>query len=242
MTRRALLWCGWANPSRKLDFPASVKDLELAVRAARALGVSDRDIHAFVGHEDLLSPEQVASQHPATPEALARVLSMLARGATAEDALLFIVTNHGERQGLLTSGPVDEFASDDEGPRFLTPELLRRFLDEVPGTQVLILATCHAGIFLPLARENRAVLASCAADQRYLVQAEPPCSPFLIEIFKAWCGTELPGYESRFSRDIVDLDAAFLQAEQQLTRGAYSSEYERLKPLRQGVARWPLPR
>jgi hypothetical protein len=239
VTRRALLWCGWANPARKFDFPASVRDLELSLRAARALGVRDEDIHAFLGHEDLLHPGLAVSQYPATVEALERAVKGLARGANADDALLFIATNHGEHHGLLTSAPVDEFASDDEGPRLLTPEVLRRCLDDVPGTQVLVFATCHAGIFLPLARNERVVLASCAEDQRYLVQADPPCSPFLIELFRAWCSTELPGYETRFSPSIAELDAAFLQAEQQLSSGEYPAEYKRLKPLRQGVAHWP---
>ena len=241
MRRRALLWCGWADPARVFDFPASVKDLDLAVRAARALGVRDNDMHAFLGHADLISGVDV-SQTVATLEALERVVTRLAHEATADDALLFIATNHGERQGLLTSAPVDEFASDDEVSRHLTPATLRQCLDRIPGTQVLILATCHAGVFLPLAQENRAVLASCASDQVYLVQDDPPCSPFLIELFKAWCSIELPGYQTVFSSDVLELDAAFLQAELQLSQGAYPPEYKRLKPLRQGTARWPLPR
>jgi hypothetical protein len=238
MTRRALLWCGWANPARKFDFPASVRDLDLSLRAARALGVRDEDIHAFLGHEDLLSSGLAVSQYPATVDALERTVKGLARNADVDDALLFIATNHGEHHGLLTSAPVDEF-SDDDGPQLLTPEVLRQCLDGLPGTQVLVFATCHAGIFLPLAREERVVLASCTEEQRYLVQEDPPCSPFLIELFRAWCGTELPGYETRFSPSITDLDAAFLQAEQQLLSGAYPAEYKRLKPLRQGAAHWP---
>jgi hypothetical protein len=240
MTRRALLWCGWADPARKLDFPASVKDLDLAARAARALGIMDQDIHAFLGHEDLLSSSLAPSQYPATVEALERVTARLAHSSAEDDALLFVATNHGEAHGLLTAAPVDEFASEGEVPRLLTPEVLRRCLDALPGAQVLVLATCHAGIFLPLAREQRIVLASCAADQRYLVQEEPACSPFLLELFKAWCSTELPGYETRFSSSIAELDAAFIQAEQQLISGPYPAEYRRLKPLCQGAAHWPL--
>lgn len=242
MTRRAILWCGWAVPTRKLDFPASVRDLELAVRAAQALGVRQEDIHAFLGHEDLLTPGLDVSQYPATVEALERVVAGLMRGSTADDALLFIATNHGERHGLLTSALVDEFADEEATPRLLTPEMLRRCLDGLPGTQVLVLATCHAGIFLSLARNGRAVLVSCSADQRYLVQEEPACSPFLVELFRAWCCTELPGYETRFSSDISELDAAFIRAEQQLTSDAYSAEYKELKPLREGLASWPLTR
>jgi hypothetical protein len=242
MTRRAILWCGWAVPTRKLDFPASVRDLDLAVRAAKALGVREADIHAFLGHEDLLTPGLAVSQYPATVEALERVMAGLARGSTEDDALLFIATNHGERHGLLTSALVDEFADEEATPRFLTPEVLRRYLDGFLGTQVLVLATCHAGIFLPLGREGRAVLASCSADQRYLVLEEPACSPFFVELFKAWCCTELPGYETRFSSDISELDAAFNQAEKQLTSDAYAAEYKALKPLREGVASWPLAR
>lgn len=241
MTRRAILWCGWAVPTRKLDFPASMRDLDLAVRAAQALGVRRENIHAFLGHEDLLAGLAV-SQYPATVEALERVVAGLRHGSTADDALLFIATNHGERHGLLTSALVDEFADEEETPRLLTPEVLRRCLDGLMGTQVLVLATCHAGIFLPLARDGRAVLASCSADQRYLVQEEPACSPFLVELFRAWCCTELPGYETRFSNDISELDAAFIRAEQQLASNAYSAEYKKLKPLREGLASWPLAR
>ncbi len=242
MTRRAILWCGWAVPSRPLDFPASVRDLDLAVRAAQALGVRQEHIHAFLGHEDLLTPGLAVSKHAATVEMLERVMAGLARGSAKDDALLFIATNHGERQGLLTSAPVDEFADEESTPRLLTPEVLRRCLDGVLGTQVLVFATCHAGLFLPLAREGRAVLASCSAEQRYLVQQEPACSPFLVELFKAWCCTELPGYETRFSNAISELEAAFIEAEQRLTSDAYSAEYKRLKPLREGVASWPLAR
>jgi hypothetical protein len=36
MRRSALFWCGQANPARPFDFPASVRDLDMAVRAARA--------------------------------------------------------------------------------------------------------------------------------------------------------------------------------------------------------------
>jgi hypothetical protein len=242
MTRRAILWCGWAVPTRKLDFPASMRDLELAVRAAQALGVRQEDIHAFLGHEDLLTPGLAVAQYPATVEALERVVAGLTRGSSADDALLFIATNHGERHGLLTSALVDEFADEEVTPRLLTPAVLQRCLDGLLGTQVLVLATCHAGIFLPLARQGRAVLASCSADQRYLVQEEPACSPFLVELFRAWCSTELPGYETRFSSDISELDVAFLRAEQQLTSDAYSVEYKELRPLREGLASWPRAR
>jgi hypothetical protein len=217
-----------------------MRDLDLAVRAARALGVRAEDIHAFLGHEDLLTPGLAVSQYPATVEALERVVARLARDSTADDALLFIATNHGERRGLLTSALVDEFADEEVTPRWLTPEVLRRCLEGLAGTQVLVLATCHAGIFLPLAREGRVVLASCSGDQRYLVQEDPPCSPFFVELFKAWCCIELPGYVTRFSSGISELDAAFLQAEQQL--GAYPASNEQPKPLREGAASWPLSR
>lgn len=157
MTRRALLWCGWADPARVLDFPASVKDLDLAVRAARALGVRDMDMHAFLSHADLISDPEV-SQHAATIDALERVVASLAREATADDALLFIATNHGEQLGLLTSGPVDEFSSDEDMPRHLSPAILRQCLDKIPGTQVMIFATCHAGGLSSLgAREPNSV-------------------------------------------------------------------------------------
>lgn len=242
MTYRALLWCGQADPARRFDFPASVRDLDLAVRAARKLGVRGEDIYAFLCRGDLL-PEGLGESHyyPATVRALERVLAQISRSASAEDALLFVATNHGIQRGLITSATVDEFA-EEEGSELLTPQTLRQCLDRLPGAQVLAFATCHAGIFLPLGQAGRAVLACCAADQRYIVQEDPPCSPFLIELFKAWCGAELPGYETGFASKVAELSAAFAQAEQQLTSSAYPAEYKRLSPLMQGEARWPAPR
>ena len=237
MRRSALLWCGQANPNGRFDFPASVRDLDMSVRAARALGVADENMHALVCRDDLLPPEFGPSRHPATVAGLKQATSMLAVDANPGDTLLFIATNHCDRRGLLTAAEVDEFA-DDDGPQLLTPQLLAQHLDPLPGAQVLIFAVCHAGIFLPLGeRANRLVLAACREDEAYYVQEEPICSPFLLELFGAWCGIEPAGYEARFSSSIVALSTAFTQAEERLAN--HPDRLNRLKPIRQGTASWP---
>jgi len=249
MRRHALLWCGWWRPQRPrhrldrspqridLDFPASVRDLDMAVRAARALGVRSDDIHAFVCREDLLPPDfSLSQQHPATIEELRRVTATIARQSSADDALLFVATNHGAKKGLLTSAPVDEF-DEDPTAQLLTPSELANCLDPLPGQQVLLLAACYAGIFRSLGSTNRrAVLTACTENQTYWVQADPACSPFLLEMFQTWCGVGL--------QDIVrpplatDLATAFAQAEQRLTQ-EYDPEYRNFQPLLQGSASWP---
>jgi hypothetical protein len=237
--RRALFWCGWTDLKNPFDFPASVRDLELSVRAARTLGIADEDMHALVCREDLLPQGFAGSQSPATVRALERVLAEIAQSATPDDALLFVATNHGERRGLLTKAEVDEFAEEDE-IQLLTPQLLEQALNGVPGRQVLIFAVCRAGIFLPLGqRQDRAVIAACSEDEKYLVQKDPECSPLLRELFRSWCGVELPGYEIDFSQGLRELGAAFAQAELRIGSSDYPPQHRRLKPLLQGTPLWP---
>lgn len=208
MTCRAILWCGFVSrPAGKgrldratavqgafpdCDFPASVNDLEIAYRAAKALGARAADIYPHVCDPDLLPPALVARWSPPTKEALARTLKGIRREASSGDRLLFIATNHGTRDGLLTMVEVDEFEDAPTSP-FLTPEDLSRSLDSVQGDHTVVIASCHAGIFLPLGdHPNRTVLAACGADVVYRIHREErSCSPFLVELFASWCGVSL---------------------------------------------------
>lgn len=248
MTRRAILWCGHVRPAgaryplgRSMsdaagfpdcDFPASVNDLELGFRSARELGISVKDIHPLVCDPDLLPSELSSRSLPATLESLENVLARIRRAALPEDALLFVATNHGCPEGLLTSTPVDELDELD-GPVLLSPEHLGGALDSIPGAQVIIVAACHAGIFLPLGGPpDRTVLASCAADLVYRVHREErSCSPFLVELFASWCGVALWD-------DVVTarhpLGEAFTRAQARL-----AGEHRTAVPLVNGPCAWP---
>ena len=209
MRVRALLWCGYVKPARvqfgrhashgehpDYDFAASVHDLELAIAAAHTLGIAARDVHAFVCRDDLLPPGFGGGIHPPTCDALSQLTTSLARSSKPEDPLLFLASNHGEREGLFVTAPVDEFADPaSEGPSYLTPEDLAGCLDALSGPQLLVIATCFAGIFLPLGeRPNRAVLTACSAEERYYVEdEETPHSPFLHVLLGKWRGAVLPG-------------------------------------------------
>lgn len=198
-----------------LDFPASCNDLAVAVEAARTLGASPRDMHAFVFGDDVLPPGFGGNCHPATLEALDQVSASLATRLQPDDLLLFVASNHGIEEGLLTSG-VDEF---DDGMSILTPDHLDRCLARMPGKQALILATCYSGAFLPLgARADRAVLASCDSTTTYYlgVSAEDvPHSLFLRMLLCAWTGTPVPfgSYETLRRRPLVE---AFEHTKQEL--------------------------
>jgi hypothetical protein len=249
MTTRAILWCGtlrerrdrWAidgpraspgDPEDPIyDRAAQVNGLELAFRAARARGARPRDIHACVC-DDLLPQEFATTRLPATLEALQRLTRSLALDAEEDDALLFIATNHGEQRGLLTSTPVDEF-DDDAPPQFLTPDALDACLTPLPGRQAVIVAACYAGQFLSLgARPGRVVLASCCADEVYLIRKddEGACSAFLAELFAAWCGV---GLSDGIPRGSLSLDDAFARATERLSAASAPN-----LPVRAGMASW----
>lgn len=239
MTRRAFLWCGYVKPpvanrrggaSFDYDFPASVHDIDLAVRAALALGVERDEIYAFVCRDDLLPPDFGDHRYEATTTALERVISSIAHRAAANDPLLFVASNHGLREGLLTSAPVDEF--DEVTPQLLTPGALEKHLSPLTGPQVVIVATCHAGAFLRLAtRPNRLVLAACAEDETYYVEdEESPHSPFLLKLLGAWCGI-VPRNAPPVAQQ--PLDEAFSATEQQLVSTG------RTRPHRSGRVAWP---
>jgi len=250
MTTRAILWCGTLQERpafETIEGPrflpgdpcdpiyeraAQINGLELAFRAARALGAKPRDIHACVC-DDLLPQEFATPRLPATVDALRLLTRTLAREAKADDALLFVATNHGEKEhGLLTSAVVDEL-DDDDTPEFLTPAVLDECLQALSGRQALVVAACYAGQFLPLAaRSDRVVLASCRADEIYWIRKddEGACSAFLVELFAAWCAV---GLSDAIPRDRLPLDDAFARATERL-----SLANARNVPVRAGTSIW----
>lgn len=217
MTTRAILWCGYVKPAEQrrrcvagqftdFDFGASVHDLEMAIAAAHALGVSPRNIHALVCRDDLLPPDFRGNTQPPTREALMRVTTSIARTSNPDDVLLFLASNHGESEGLFVAPPIDEFADDTSEPAYLRPTDLATCLEPLSGPQVLVIATCYAGIFLPLgARPNRVVMTACAADEKYYVEGdETPHSPFLHALLGAWSGVALPSHPTVARRGLSD--------------------------------------
>jgi hypothetical protein len=134
--------------------------------------------------------------------------------------------NHCSEQALATADPVDEFG-DELAIERLTPEVLDNCLSHLPGTQVVVVSTCHAGIFLPLAeREGRAVIAACAGNEVYRVSRQDCKWPaFLDELFGAWCECALSDAVPTTRRS---LDEAFLCAKARLAAGQV--------PLRAGAA------
>jgi hypothetical protein len=252
MTKRAILWCGHVRErvvardelgrARELDDPLLPTDdfkiqcnsLELAFKAALSLGVPDHEIHACVIHEDLLPQGfDPRRRHPATVDGLRRLARDLAERAGAEDPLLVIALNHGDEDALVTADPpLDEFDEDRVVQR-LTPGALEDCLRPLRGPQVVVVATCHAGIFLPLAaREGRAVLVACPADAVYWVSREGCAWPaFLDELFGAWCECSL---SDAVPRDRLALDEAFARAAARLAEAGAAN-----LPLRAGAAAWP---
>lgn len=251
MTKRVILWCGHVKePALKRDRfgrlcegddpllgtdDAKIQrnSLELAYQAALELGVPRDEIHACVIRDDLL-PQGFDPRfhHPATVDSLRRLLRTLTRRAEPEDALLFIAVNHCSQNALATADPVDEL-DEDRVASPLTPAVLDECLRLLRGPQVVVVATCHAGIFLPLAaREGRVILAACAADDVYLVsRQECAWSAFLDELFGAWCGFSL---SDAIPRTRLPLDDAFARVAERL-----GAEQARNLPLRAGAAAWP---
>jgi hypothetical protein len=156
----------------------------------------------------------------------------IAARAAPDDALLFVAVNHGASDGLMTSDVVNEFDEDATVAR-LTPEVLDDCIRLLTGPQVIIIASCYAGIFLRLSpRAERAVLVSCGASERYYVSRnEHAWSAFLDELFGAWCGVAL---SDTVPRKRLGLRAAFMEAEQRLAAAS-----ARNKPLHAGATAWP---
>jgi hypothetical protein len=250
MTKRAILWCGQVRrPSYRTyvkgrrhdtddplaptdDFTIQANGLELAFEAACRLGVSPRDIHACLV-DDALKPQKLQTQRRrATVADLQHLLKVIAAHAKPGDPLLFVAVNHGAKDGLVvTPEDMDEFSDDDSTTTLLTPEMLDEFFRPLVGPQVIINTACHAGAFLRLAREGRAVLASCSEEEVYWISRHDKWSAFLDELFGAWCKCAL---SDAVPRAQLSLDEAFSRAEERLT-----SAGARTKPLRAGAAAWP---
>lgn len=196
VTGRAIIWCGQIRPNSPLDPVAFRNDIEIAHRAAVRRGVDPREIQALVC-DDALLPEEFSGQwHSPDLASLDRVTRALARTSTSQDGLLFIATNHCGYDGLLTEiEPPDEFADDEPDPAYIHPASLQAYLDRIAGQQVVLVATCHAGMFLSLANERRLVLASCGNETDYThTETHPPRSLFLSEVLSHWAGTVLGDY------------------------------------------------
>lgn len=222
MTCRAIIWCGAITQPRQRvqrrgkvrhDLPATERvifrsDIELAIQAAHRRQVRPEDIWAFVCDEELL-PEAFAGRvYHATVPALQAAMKSIDQVATAEDHLIFIATNHGTAEGLLVeTAPSDEFTESDDEPAFLSSQLLNHCLDPIPGQQILVIATCHAGVFLPLGSARRAILAVCGADKPYEIKfdgLDPPRNPFLYELLSHWAGVSLGNYAAPARRSISE--------------------------------------
>lgn len=251
MTKRAILWCGHVREpvirrdefsrTREVSDPLLVTDdakiqcnsLELSYKAALALGVDSNEIHACVIRDDLLPQGfDPRHNHPATVDGLRRLVRSFASRAKPEDALLFIAVNHGNRAALVTADPVDELDEDHVAPQ-LTPAVLDECLNQLGGSQVVIMATCYAGIFLSLQkRERRAVLVACAAEEVYLVPRQDCAwSAFLDELFGAWCAFSL---SDAIPRTRLSLQEAFIRAHMRLVEDNAPN-----LPLCEGAAAWP---
>ncbi len=258
MTKRAILYCGQVrqpairrdmrgNPCKLRgslleiddeyagtdDFKIQCNSLELSFKAALALGVDRNEIHACIFNNDLLPPSFVPrNNHPATVAGLHRLVRGFTSRAKSEDALLFIAVNHGDDTALITADPVDEFGEEHMAPR-LTPAALDDCLRALPGSQIVVVATCHAGIFLSLSeRPDRAVLVACAAEDKHLIARQDRAwSSFLDELFGAWCGC---AFSAAIPPKRLPLHEAFVTAYARLAEEKAPS-----LPLCAGLAQWP---
>jgi hypothetical protein len=177
-----------------VDFPASCNDLSIAVCAARELGALPNDMHAFVFDNDVLPRDFSGATHHATPADIDRVTQRLSYTVKPEDVVLFVASNHGLPEGLLTSAQdVDEF---EENSDLLTPAHLDHFLARLACRQIVVIAACHGGSFLSLGtKPERVVLTACAHDEPYFLGIEEediPHSPFLRLLLCAWTGAIAP--------------------------------------------------
>lgn len=232
MTRRALIWCGYVDRYTTWDFPGSVADIRLSVRAALARGVAPSDIWLFLGEQDLVPEEFLGNCVTAETTELRRVALEIAGVSNDEDCLLFVGANHGELNvGLVAqvTVPLDPFA-DDPDIEHLSPALLRECLDGIRGTQVLIVGACAAGVFLPLGDDaRRSVYAACGpAEVTHVRGDEPPRDVFLETMLGRWAGI---GHGADLPPERVPLRTAFGVACQH--------RRDRVTPLTRGNAFWP---
>lgn len=213
------------------DATTIANDLEHAVAAARNLGVKAGDMYAFVCSPDLIPAGYLGERHLPTSSVFEQTMDRLASIGTGDDSTLFFATNHGVQDGLLTSAHVDEF--EPEAPRLLTPEALGQAMNRLPGAQVLIIAACYAGVFLPIGQEDRRlVLAACGHDEIYYAGGVKAWAAFPAELFRAWCGLNLDGGECP---DRMDPGDAFDFAERRVMSGEVGRT---IKPHRAGSVRW----
>ncbi len=248
--KRAILWCGQIRRAVNMrnskgrveergdfllpldDFTIQANGLELAFRAALALGVPASEIYACLVRDDLRPPELGTPVLGATLADLQRLASRISKKSTTADALLFVAVNHGSTNGLATAqAVVDEF--DDDCETILTPNALGECLDTIRGMQVLVLSTCYSGTFLPLGKPDaRLVLTACSADEVHFIGRgdEKWCS-FLDMFFGAWCGCSLSDAVPRSKSPPTE---AFETAKQRLKAAAFRSS-----PMAAGSIRWP---
>lgn len=197
MNARVILWCGYVEPGQDWDFQWSLHDLRIAYEALTKIGVAEANIHALVGRDDLL-PEEFRGKYEgkATLDMLQKVLRA---SKPANTPLIFVATNHGIRDGLIsTPSKAVEYGqkgnrTGHQGTRTLKPSALAEALKVWNGPQVLVIAACYAGVFLELGNaQKRLVLASCKGDEPYhLEDKDPPHSVFLEKFFEAL--GEVPG-------------------------------------------------
>jgi hypothetical protein len=226
-----------ASLSDAFDFPASKSDVAISIRAARAQGVADRDIYPFLCDDGLLPGDFVEPSYESTAAELRRVIRGLEREARPDDRLLFVASNHGEQQGLLMAARYDELGEDE--PLHLTPGALDECLSRLAGPQLVIIATCHSGVFLQLgARPDRLVITACNEHEIYHVSsdAEDAHSPLLRALLGGWCGVTL---QDDPAPPRVSLDEAFDAARAlEMTRKDLDPS-KRTEPHRSGRVRWP---
>jgi hypothetical protein len=206
------------------DFKIHVNGLELAFLAARNLGVEDTEIYACLGDEALRPQELRTDTYEATLVGLRRLVDRIQGRSRPEDALLFVALNHGDMPKggsaddayLVAATRVDAMEDDEELPPPLTPRVLDETLRPISGAQVLVVATCFAGAFLPLVQDRRAVVTACAAMEKHRVTRDDgACSAFLNELFGAWCGVS---HGDAMLAQHLPLDEAFAHAKAQLAR------------------------
>jgi len=256
--KRAILWCGQVEPNKRPrtfadkkpskkeiksvhdgpemlwpydDFSLQANGLELSFQAACKLGVRESEIYACVVQADLCPQGLQTEVRRATRDALERLLHDIVASGGRNDAILFIAVNHGSLQGLTTAEDVADPMRDD-GDTILTPTQLDAIFHVIDGPQVLVIVTCHAGVFSSLGHENRCVVAACAAHERYLVpRCDNLCSPFLDELFGAWCGCSL---DASVPGATLPLQEAFVRAKDRMSRVPGLSI-----PQIEGKATWP---
>ncbi|HZF49662.1 MAG TPA: hypothetical protein VE093_13480 [Polyangiaceae bacterium] len=215
------------------DIRVQSNNLELAFTAACSLGVPLDEVYACLVDDDLRPQKMKTQPFRATAGDLDRLVKFIARRADPGDALLFIAVNHGATTGLTTAEDVADPLRDDE-LTVLTPDRLDACLRMLSGPQVLVVSTCHAGVFLPLAdtHPDRMVLAVCDAEETYSIQrTDCPVSAFLDELFAAWCECSL---DDAIPKAKLPLDEAFLRAAERL-----AAQPGMTTPRRAGHAAWP---